>query len=95
MQGIVGAMFLGLGRAIGETMAVTFVIGNSHRISPSLFESGNTISSAIALEFGEAVQDPLFKSVLIELGLILFAITLVFQILAHLWLVRLKKKEGK
>jgi phosphate transport system permease protein len=95
VRGIVGAMFLGFGRAIGETMAVTFVIGNSHRISPSVFESGNSIASSIALEFGEAVQDPLFRSVLIELGLILFLITLVFQVLAQWWLLRLKKGEGK
>jgi phosphate transport system permease protein len=95
LRGIVGAMFLGLGRAIGETMAVTFVIGNSHRISPSLFESGNSIASAIALDFGEAVEDPLFKSVLIELGLILFVITLIFQILAHFWLISLKRNEGR
>ncbi|MFH1675412.1 MAG: phosphate ABC transporter permease subunit PstC [bacterium] len=95
IRGIVGAMFLGLGRALGETMAVTFIIGNSHRISPSLFESGNSIASSIALEFGEAVQDPLFKSVLIELGLILFVITLIFQAIAHFWLLKLKKNEGK
>ena len=95
IRGIVGAMFLGLGRTLGETMAVTFVIGNSHRISPSLFESGNSIASSIALEFGEAVQDPLFKSVLIELGLILFLITLVFQVIAHVWLLKLKKSEGQ
>jgi phosphate transport system permease protein len=94
VRGIVGAMFLGLGRAIGETMAVTFVIGNSHRISPSLFESGNSIASSIALEFGEAVQDPLFRSVLFELGLILFVITLIFQILAQWWLSSLNKGEG-
>ncbi len=95
IRGIVGAMFLGLGRAVGETMAVTFVIGNSHRIRSSLFESSNTIASAIANEFPEAMQDPLFRSVLIELGLILFLITLIFQIIAHIWLLRLKKKEGK
>lgn len=95
MKGIVGAMFLGLGRALGETMAVTFVIGNSHRISASLFESGNTIASSIALEFGEAVQDPLFRSVLIQLGLILFIITLIFQVAAHLWLMSLRKQEGR
>ena len=89
-KGIIGAMFLGLGRAIGETMAVAFVIGNSHRISLSLFESGNSIASTIALEFGEAVQDPLFRSVLIEMGLILFLITLLFQIIAQLWLMGIK-----
>jgi len=93
IRGILGAMFLGLGRAIGETMAVTFVIGNSHTISPSLFESGNSIASAIALEFGEAMNDPMFRSVLIELGLILFVITFIFQVIAQLWIARLKKHE--
>jgi phosphate transport system permease protein len=93
IRGIVGAMFLGLGRAIGETMAVTFVIGNSHLISPSVFESGNSIASTIALEFGEALGDPLFASVLIELGLILFLITFVFQIIAQIWISKLKKHE--
>jgi len=93
VRGIVGAMFLGLGRAIGETMAVTFVIGNSHEISSSLFSSGNSIASTIALEFGEALNDPLFKSVLIQLGLILFLITFIFQLIAQLWIRQLKKHE--
>jgi len=93
IRGIVGAMFLGLGRAIGETMAVTFVIGNNHEISSSLFASGNSIASSIALEFGEALNDPMFKSVLIQLGLILFVITFVFQVLAQLWIGQLKKHE--
>ncbi|HDS30485.1 MAG TPA: phosphate ABC transporter permease subunit PstC [Firmicutes bacterium] len=93
IRGIVGAMFLGLGRAIGETMAVTFVIGNSHDISASLFSSSNTIASTIALEFGEALGDPMFTSVLIELGLILFLITFVFQVIAQLWINKLKKHE--
>ncbi len=93
IRGIVGAMFIGLGRAIGETMAVTFVIGNSHKISASLFSSGNSIASTIALEFGEALNDPLFKSVLIELGLILFLITFIFQVIAQLWILQLKKHE--
>ena len=95
IRGIVGAMFLGLGRAIGETMAVTFVIGNSHEISASLFSGGNSIASAIALEFGEALGDPMFTSVLIELGLILFVITFLFQIVAQLWIAKLKKHERK
>jgi len=93
IRGIVGAMFLGLGRAIGETMAVTFVIGNSHKISSSLFSSGNSIASTIALEFGEALNDPMFKSVLIELGLILFGITFIFQAIAQIWILHLKKHE--
>jgi len=93
IRGIVGAMFLGLGRAIGETMAVTFVIGNSHDISASLYSSSNSIASSIALEFGEALGDPMFTSVLIELGLILFVITFIFQVIAQLWIARLKKHE--
>ena len=85
MRGIIGAGFLGLGRALGETMAVTFVIGNSHRISASLFASGNSIASTLANEFTEAVED-IYLSSLIELGLVLFFITIGFQILAQVWL---------
>ena len=72
--GIVGGVMLGLGRALGETMAVTFVIGNAHRISSSLLAPGTTISSSIANEFTEAVGD-LYTSSLIALGLLLFIIT--------------------
>lgn len=93
-QGMIGATFLGLGRAIGETMAVTFVIGNAHRISPSLFESGNTIASTLANEFSEAVSNPLFKSVLLELGLILLAMSLSIQVVAYFWLKRMRKSAG-
>ncbi len=93
IRGIVGAMFLGLGRAIGETMAVTFVIGNSHDLSASMFDGGNSIASAIALEFGEALGDPMFTSVLVELGLILLFITFIFQVIAQLWILKLKKHE--
>jgi phosphate transport system permease protein len=94
MRGIVGAMFLGLGRAIGETMAVTFVIGNSAAISASLFAPSHTIASTLANEFAEAV-DPLYSSSLIALGLVLFAITLLFQAGAHFWLRHLRKRlEG-
>ncbi|MCL5270237.1 MAG: phosphate ABC transporter permease subunit PstC [bacterium] len=85
LRGIVGAAFLGLGRALGETMAVTFVIGNDHAISPSLFASGNTISSTLANEFTEA-SEPLYLSSLVELGLVLLAITILVQIAAQLWL---------
>jgi len=91
LRGIVGAGFLGLGRALGETMAVTFVIGNSHRITGSLFASGNSIASSLANEFTEA-SDPLYLSALIELGLVLFAITVIFQMLAQLWLRGMKRK---
>ena len=91
--GIVGAIFLGLGRAIGETMAVTFVIGNDHTISSSLFAAGNSIASTLANEFAEA-SEPLYLSSLIELGLILFIITLIFQVMANFWLKALQKMSG-
>ncbi len=91
IHGLAGAVFLGLGRAIGETMAVTFVIGNKHHISASLFSPGNSIASTLANEFTEA-SEPLYRSALVELGLVLFGITFLLQIGAHLWLRRLKKK---
>lgn len=83
--GMVGAIFLGLGRAIGETMAVTFVIGNDHSLSISLFASGNTIASTLANEFTEA-SEPLYLSALVELGLVLFLMASAFQLIAQLWL---------
>jgi phosphate transport system permease protein len=91
LRGIVGAGFLGLGRALGETMAVTFVIGNSHRISVSLFASGNSIASTLANEFTEAAE-PMYLSSLIYLGLVLFLITMIFQAAAQVWLWSIKKK---
>ena len=94
LQGLVGAGFLGLGRALGETMAVTFVIGNNHRISASLFAAGNTIASTLANEFTEA-SEPLYLSSLVELGLALFVITVIFQTLALLWLNRLKSTGSR
>jgi len=94
IQGLIGASFLGLGRAIGETMAVTFVIGNNHEISPSLFAAGNSIASTLANEFAEA-SEPLYLSSLIELGLVLFLITLLIQVAAQLWLKRVEKTVGK
>jgi len=94
LQGLLGASFLGLGRAVGETMAVTFVIGNDHRISASLFAAGNSIASTLANEFTEA-SDKLYLSALIELGLVLFLITLIIQALAQLWLKRIEKGAGK
>lgn len=92
-KGLIGACFLGLGRAIGETMAVTFVIGNKHSISLSLFDPGNTIASTLANEFAEA-SEPLFLSSLIYLGLTLFIMTLIVQIIAQLWLKSVHKKMG-
>ena len=92
--GIVGGGMLGLGRALGETMAVTFVIGNAHRISGSLLAPGTTISATIANEFTEAVGD-LYTSSLIALGLILFFITFVVLAAARLMLMMLERKTGK
>ncbi len=91
--GVVGGILLGLGRALGETMAVTFVIGNSHRVSPDLFMPGTTISATLANEFTEAVG-PIYISALITLGLVLFVITFVVLTLAKLLLLRLKAQEG-
>ena len=72
---------------------MTFVIGNSHRISASLFEAGNTIASSLANEFNEA-SEPLYQSSLVGLAVVLLGITLLFQILAHVWLSRLGRAEG-
>ncbi len=91
--GIVGGSMLGLGRALGETMAVTFVIGNAHRISGSLLAPGTTISATIANEFTEAVGD-VYTSSLIALGLILFMITFIVLAAARIMLMRLEKKSG-
>lgn len=91
--GIMGGVMLGLGRALGETMAVTFVIGNAHRISASLFAPATTISATIANEFTEADGD-LYTSSLIALGLILFLLTFVILALARLMLMRIEQKQG-
>ena len=91
--GVVGGIMLGLGRALGETMAVTFVIGNAHRLSASLMAPGNSIASALANEFTEAVGD-LYFSALFELGLILFVITTIVLALSKLMLMRLARHEG-
>jgi len=92
--GIAGGIMLGLGRALGETMAVTFVIGNAHEINASLFMPSNTISSSLANEFTEAVG-PTYTSSLFALGLILFVITFLVLAMAKLLLLRLTAKEGK
>ena len=91
--GVIGGVMLGLGRALGETMAVTFVIGNAHRISGSILAPGTTISATIANEFTEAVGD-IYTSALIELGLILFLITFIVLSCARLMLMRLNARIG-
>ena len=91
--GVVGGIMLGLGRALGETMAVTFVIGNAHELNKSLLMPGNSIASALANEFTEAVGD-LYTASLIELGLILFFITFVVLSLARYLLFKLGQREG-
>jgi len=93
IKGIVGAVFLGLGRALGETMAVTFVIGNAYHLSWSLLAPGNSIASILANEFTEA-DGELYTSSLIELGLVLFLITFIVLSLAELWLHSGNKKRG-
>jgi phosphate transport system permease protein len=92
--GVVGGIMLGLGRALGETMAVTFVIGNANELSGSLLMPGNSISSALANEFTEAVGD-LYTASLVELGLILFFITFVVLSIARFMLYKLGQKEGQ
>ena len=91
--GVIGGVMLGLGRALGETMAVTFVIGNAHKISASILAPGTTISATIANEFTEAVGD-IYTSSLIALGLILFCITFIVLAIARYMLLRLEKKIG-
>jgi phosphate transport system permease protein len=91
--GVVGGVMLGLGRALGETMAITFVIGNAHKLSWSLFSAGNSIASTLANEFAEA-DTPLHVSSLFALGLILFVITFIVLAAAKLMLLRMQKKEG-
>ncbi|HXP05630.1 MAG TPA: phosphate ABC transporter permease subunit PstC [Stellaceae bacterium] len=91
--GVIGAVLLGLGRVLGETMAVTFVIGNSHHVNASILQPGTTISAALANEFTEAVGD-LYLSSLIALGFILFVITFIVLAAAKLMLIRLQKGAG-
>lgn len=91
-KGVIGGIMLGLGRALGETMAVTFVIGNSQRITGSLFSPGSSIASTLANEFGEAAD--LHLSTLFALGLVLFIITFVVLALAKLLILRGEKAKG-
>ena len=94
LSGIAGAVFLGLGRALGETMAVAMVIGGNFLTIPhSLFANGTSVSATLALRFAEA-QSPLETSSLVELALILFTITMVFQVIAQLWLARARRMTG-
>jgi phosphate transport system permease protein len=92
--GVVGGIMLGLGRALGETMAVTFVVGNAHRISTSLLAPGTTISASIANEFTEAVGD-LYTSSLIALGLLLFVLTFIIIAAARLLLMRIERRGAR
>jgi phosphate transport system permease protein len=92
--GVIGGIMLGLGRALGETMAVTFVIGNAHRVQASLLAPGTTISATLANEFTEAVGD-LYLSSLIALGLVLSFITLLVLTAAKLLLLRLQQQAGR
>ncbi len=91
--GVTGGIMLGLGRAMGETMAVTFVIGNAHRITTSLMAPGTTISSALANEFTEASRG-LYTSSLIALGFILFVITFIVLAVAKYMLIRMQRQAG-
>jgi len=91
--GVIGGVMLGLGRALGETMAITFVIGNAHKIAASVLAPGTTISATIANEFTEAVGD-LYTSSLIALGLILFFITFVVLAAARYMLLRMERRAG-
>lgn len=94
-NGVIGGIMLGLGRALGETMAVTFVIGNTYQLdSASLFMPGNSITSALANEFAEA-ESKLHTAALMELGLILFVITFIVLSLSKLMIMRLAKNEGR
>jgi len=91
---VIGGVFLGLGRALGETMAVTFVLGNVHRLSLSLLEPGNSIAATIANEFAEADSE-IFRSSLIALAFLLFVVTFIVLAIAKLMLRQMEKREGK
>ena len=91
-QGVIGGIMLGLGRALGETMAVTFVIGNSQRIGTSLFSPGSSIASTLANEFGEAADFHL--STLFALGLLLFLITFIVLAFAKILILRTERAKG-
>lgn len=92
---VVGGIFLGLGRALGETMAVTFVLGNAHQLSASLLMPGNSIAATIANEFAEADPGSLYVSSLIALGFLLFVVTFIVLAIARLMLQGLARREGR
>ena len=89
---VIGGIFLGLGRALGETMAVAFVVGNAVRLSPSLLEPGTTIAALIANDFGEAIET--YRSALLLLGFVLFIVTFLVLAIARFMLLQLSRKEG-
>jgi len=91
--GVIGGVMLGLGRALGETMAVTFVLGNSHQMTTSLLMPGNSIAATLANEFTEADSD-IYRSSLIAIGFLLFVVTFIVLAIAKWMLLRLSKKEG-
>ena len=92
--GVAGGIILGLGRALGETMAVTFIIGNTFNLSADLFGSGVSITSALANEFAEAI-DPMHISSLLFLGLILFVITFIVLCISKVMLLKIQQNEGR
>jgi phosphate transport system permease protein len=92
-QAVIGGIFLGLGRALGETMAVTFVLGNAHELTASLLMPGNSIAATIANEFTEADSE-LYRSSLVALGFLLFVVTFIVLAIAKLMLRRLDRKRG-
>ncbi len=91
--GIAGAAMLGLGRAIGETIAVTLVIGNSPNIGNALFDQGYTLAAVVANEFGEAASDPVHRAALIAAGLVLFVLTLLVNLIARFYVVRAERGQ--
>ena len=91
--GIAGAAMLGLGRAIGETIAVTLVIGNSPNIGNALFDQGYTLAAVVANEFGEAASDPIHRAALIAAGLVLFLLTLLVNLIARFYVVRAERGQ--
>jgi len=93
-QAVIGGVFLGLGRALGETMAVTFVLGNAHQLTASLLMPGNSIAAVIANEFTEADSE-LYRSSLIALGFLLFVVTFAVLVVARLMLRQMERKQGR
>jgi len=92
--GITGGAMLGLGRAIGETIAVTLVVGNAPQIGGSIFSQGYTLAAVIANEFGEAANDQIHRASLIAAGLVLFVLTLLVNVVARWFVVRGARHQG-